>query len=428
MVKRDSEGGEHEETFVHRDFEKKFFSPETNAEFCKAFLDHALTDPINGELGKSIVFCVSQSHARKVAEILNEMAHARWPGRYQSDFAVQVTSLVQGAQQMTVNFANNVLLGNSPVLTGYRTSKARVCVTVGMMTTGYDCEDLLNVVLMRPIFSPSDFVQMKGRGTRKWTFSHSERDERGNTETVSRPKEAFKLFDFFANCEYFEEKFNYDAKLSVVVPKDEPGAGRDFIGGTGKYHKHLAADPITSFESKAVGAQGMKIDREMFRDRFEQRIQGDADIRRYVQAGNWDQVLHYIQSEVLDKPEEFFTLEKLRKAYTVDRKLSLREVVEKIFGIIARFKLKDELLEEEFQKFVSIHPPAEEENITALRHFFKAYVVDQDVREIVKQKSFQRLANHPALTMEEFKAITPNSRSLVPDYVDTYVKLDQFAA
>ena len=428
VVTRDSEGEEHEETFVQRDFERRFFSPQTNAEFCRAFLDHALIDPVSGEFGKSIVFCVSQGHARRVTEILNELAHVRWPGRYQSDFAVQVTSLVQGAQQMTVNFANNVLLGTSPVLPGYRTSKARVCVTVGMMTTGYDCEDLLNVVLMRPIFSPSDFVQMKGRGTRKWNFSHSERDAQGNTDTLSQPKSAFKLFDFFANCEYFEEKFDYDAKLTVVVPKDDPGPGRDVISGTGKYHKHLAADPIHTIDTKAVGAEGMKIDREMFRDRFEQRIQADEQVRRNVEAGNWDQVLHYIQNEVLDKPEEFFTLEKLRKAYTVDRKLSLREVVEKIFGIIARFKLKDELLEEEFQKFVSIHPPAEEENITALRHFFKAYVVDQDVREIVKQKSFQRLANHPALTMEEFKAITPGNRALVPDYVDTYVPLDQFAA
>lgn len=428
VVTTDDEGEEHEETFLNRDFEKKFFSPETNLAFCRTFLDHALADPISGELGKSIVFCVSQAHARKVTEILNELALQRWPGRYQSDFAVQVTSLVQGAQQMTINFANNLLLGTSPLLPGYRTSKARVCVTVGMMTTGYDCEDLLNVVLMRPIFSPSDFVQMKGRGTRKWNFTHSERDDQGNTETTSRPKEAFKLFDFFANCEYFEDTFDYDAKLTVVVPKDEKGPGRDYIGGTGKYHQNLAADPLKSFEVQHVGTEGMKIDREMFRGRFEERIKADEQVKRDVQAGNWDQVLHYIRTEVLDKPEDYFTLEKLRKAYTVDRKLTLREVVEKIFGIIADFKMKDELLEEEFQQFVSIHPPGEEENITALRHFFKAYIVDQDVREIIRQKAFQRLASHPAMTMEEYKAITPANRARVPQYVDTYVKLDLFAA
>ena len=35
------------------------------------------------------------------------------------------------------------------------------------MTTGYDCTDILNLGLFRPIFSPTDFVQIKGRGTRK---------------------------------------------------------------------------------------------------------------------------------------------------------------------------------------------------------------------------------------------------------------------
>ena len=92
------------------------------------------------------------------------------PGKYQSDFAVQVTSQIPDAQQYTINFTNNNLLGSANFLDAYKTSKARVCVTVGMMTTGYDCPDMLNLALMRPVFSPSDFVQIKGRGTRKHDF------------------------------------------------------------------------------------------------------------------------------------------------------------------------------------------------------------------------------------------------------------------
>ena len=426
VVTKNEDGDEEEQTYVHRDFERKFFSPETNTAFCKAFMDNAINDPINGEFGKSLVFCVSQAHARKVTEMLNAMAEARWPGRYQSNFAVQVTSLVGGAQQMTINFKNNTLLGTSSVMPGYRTSKARVCVTVGMMTTGYDCEDLLNVVLMRPVFSPSDFVQMKGRGTRKYNFKFEERDALGNTEVTTKTKEAFKLFDFFAVCEYFEKTFDYDDKLPVSVPTGEPKGGQGPT--TSASFTSDLADPIVSLTPLEVGAEGMKVDREMYRDRFEERIKTDQLIKREVLAGNWDQVLHYIKTEVLDKPQDFFTLEKLRKAYTIDRKLTLREVVEKIFGIIPTFKVKDELLEEEFQKFVSINPPPEDENVSALRHFFKAYIVDQDIREIVRQKEFQRLASHPAMTMDEFRAISPVNRERVPDYVDTYVQLEQFAA
>nr|MDQ3101853.1 restriction endonuclease subunit R [Bacteroidota bacterium] len=211
------------------------------------------------------------------------------------------------------------------------------------------------------------------------------------------------------------------------LPTDGDG-GNSGGGGNSKFHKNLLADPLKTYDVTPVGTVGMKIDREMFRDRFEDRIRADEELKRNVEAGNWDQVLHYIKTVILDKPQEFFTLEKLRKAYVIDRKLSLREVVEKIFGIITRFKVKDELLEEEFQQFVSIHPPDEQENISALRHFFKAYIVDQDVREIINQKEFQRLASHPAMTMEEYKAITRTNRERVPNYIDTYIKLDQFAA
>ena len=167
----DDTGEEHEETFRQREFEKRFFADATNQVFCKTFLTNALRDPVSGEIGKSIVFAVSQNHAARLTQTLNAMADVMFPGRYQSDFAVQVTSYVPDAQQFTINFANNNLMGSGNLLDAYRTSKARVCVTVGMMTTGYDCTDILNIGLFRPIFSPTDFVQIKGRGTRRHTFT-----------------------------------------------------------------------------------------------------------------------------------------------------------------------------------------------------------------------------------------------------------------
>ena len=75
-----------------KDFEKKFFSENTNIQFCKTLLENGLKDPISGEFGKTIVFCVSQSHCAKIVQILNKMAHDIWQGKYNSDFAMQVTS------------------------------------------------------------------------------------------------------------------------------------------------------------------------------------------------------------------------------------------------------------------------------------------------------------------------------------------------
>src|SRR5574344_303686 len=117
---------------------------------------------------------------------------------------------------MTTYFSNDNLNGNSRFLDDYKSSKSRICVTVGMMTTGYDCQNLLNLALMSPIFSPTDFVQIKGRGTRKNTFKYPTKKP-----TEYKEKENFKLFDFFANCEYFEHEFNYDEKLKL--PRERSG-------------------------------------------------------------------------------------------------------------------------------------------------------------------------------------------------------------
>ena len=420
-----TEEGEATENFVSRDFEKKFFSDKTNRVFCQTFLDNALHDLIAKEIGKTIIFAVSQNHARKLTEILNELAEQRFPNKYNSDFAVQVTSQVGEAQQMTINFTNNNLCGKTKWLEGYKSSKARVCVTVGMMTTGYDCTDLLNICMMRPIFSPADFVQIKGRGTRKHTFEFKHKNDLGDEEIFQFDKETFKLFDFFANCEYFEEEFDYDQKLNLPQPQSggEGGGGGVNID---KYTSHIA-DPLTQINEKEIGYEGMKIDRMLFQ-KFEDRIVMDDLIKQHVELGNWEYVLSHIQSEIFDNPQEYFNLENLRKAAKIDRKISIREIIEKIFGIIPKFKSKDELLDEEFDKFISIYPPEEDVNLRALKYFFKAYIVDQDIRQIIKAKEFHALQTNPTLTISQFKEVAPKYREVIPMYINDYIRLEQFAA
>ncbi len=422
-----SEEGEETETFISRDFEKKFFSEKTNRVFCKTFLENALRDPITKEIGKTIIFAVSQNHARKITEILNDFAEQLYPNKYNSDFAVQVTSQVGDAQQMTINFTNNNLNGKSSWLEGYKTGKTRICVTVGMMTTGYDCPDLLNLCMMRPIFSPADFVQIKGRGTRKHTFTHTFKNQLDEEEIIKEEKEIFKLFDFFANCEYFEEKFDYDEKLKLPKPKNGNGEG---VGSGVDIDKYLSGieDPLANLNEEQIGYEGMRIDRELFK-KFEARIEMDDIIKRNVELGNWEQVVSHIQNEIFDKPQEYFDMEKLRKAAKIDRKVSIREMVEKVFGLIPKFKSKDELLEEEFDKFISIYPPEEQDiNVRALKYFFKAYIVDQDIRKIIETKDFQALQTNPTLTISQFKAVASKYREVIPVYIKDYIKLEQFAA
>ena len=104
---KDDQGDDQKETYKQREFEKRFFAEGTNQLFCKLFLEHALRDPVSGEIGKSIIFAVSQNHAEKLVAILNLIADIMFPGKYQSNFAVQVTSRIPDAQQFTINFTIN---------------------------------------------------------------------------------------------------------------------------------------------------------------------------------------------------------------------------------------------------------------------------------------------------------------------------------
>jgi type I restriction enzyme R subunit len=427
---QDEHGEDHKESYAQREFEKKFFSPATNQLFCKTFLEHALRDPISGEIGKSIIFAVSQNHAAKLTQILNDIADRMFPGKYQSDFAVQVTSQVDGAQQHTINFTNNNLLGSANFIPTYKTSKARVCVTVGMMTTGYDCPDLLNLGLFRPIFSPTDFIQMKGRGTRKHDFRAQLFDETIREGVTAPQKTSFKLFDFFAVCEYFEEKFNYDEVLVLPKPKvsplkgDEGGEGPTIYNGI---YEHTGDDLLSTIKVEEIGHEGMRIDREFYA-KFEDVVRENRFIATSVEAGQWDRVIDYVNTEFFAKPSQFYSLEKLRKAAGVDRRLTLREILEKIFGLIPRFKSKDELLEEEFSKFVADRKPEEAEAIPALKTYFKAYATSDRIRDIIESGDLTELATNPLFSTRDFKAVPAKYRTLIPEYIKDYVTLNQFVA
>ena len=139
-------------------------------------------------------------------------------------------------------------------------------------------------------------------------------------------------------------------------------------------------------------------------------------------------MIDYVNRQVFNKPDEYYTLAKLRKATAVDRRLTLREILEKVFGLIPHFKSKDELLEEEFAKFVADHKPEEVKAIPAIKTYFKAYVTSDLIRQIIEQRHFTDLATNPNFSTRDFRAVPKKYRTLIPEYVKDYVPLNQFAA
>ncbi len=418
----DEEEEDEEETYFARDFEKKFFSDETNMIFVKTFMDNAMRDPITGEIGKGIIFCVSRKHAAKITQLLNIYADKMFPDMYYSDFAMQITSDVQSAQDYTINFQNNNLSGYSRFLEGYKTSKTRICVTVGMMTTGYDCEDILNIGLFRPIFSPTDFIQIKGRGTRTYTFSYKTRAN-GLDEIHEAKKDTFKLFDFFGNCEYFEEKFDYDEVIKLPKPASKcSGLGGGFTAST---FENFNPDPLKTMTETKIGLEGMKIDR-MFFQKFEDEVKQDATAREQYEQGNYAAAQRYIEETYLNKPAENYTWDKLRRATGVDRRVTVREMMDKIFGLIPAFKSKKELVNDEFDSYLlTCGVPAGD--YYEVRRFFETYLTDKEVRRAIEDKRFQRLGTDiPSYTIADLRRLGQKNMSSVVGYINDNVNLSRF--
>jgi len=417
----DESGTEAEARFTGKDYEKKVFNEETNIAMCQALIENGLYDPVAKELGinlfgKTIVFAVSQKHAARLTNILNKMASTKWPDIYgESDFAMQVSSDVSDAQQMTINFANNRLGGQAKQPEGYETSKTRDVVTVGMMTTGYDCQDLLNVALMRPVFSPSDFVQMKGRGTRKWMFEY---DNYSDIQ-ISIEKEKFKLFDYFATCEYFENDFDYDEKIKLPKPSAGIDGGTIDGGGTHKIGEIdlSTADEIATLTETSEGVI-MRIDREGFKTALHEDVLSNAVLSNLWKNGDRQAAEEYVKTHVLDKPKNFLNLERIRKVFNVDRRISVKEFLEVAFGEKEGFEMKDELLESEWDKFMEVHS-VDLPHYQPVKNFFKAFIVDDEVRDIVKSNQLARFHTCASFDFSDYERLN-GFKNIVPQYVNDY--------
>ena len=98
----------------------------------------------------------------------------------------------------------------------------------------------------------------------------------------------------------------------------------------------------------------------------------------------------------------------------MDRRLTLREILEKVFDLIPSFKSKDELLEEEFDKFIADHQPEQAQAIPAIKTYFKAYVTSDLIRHVIESRQFTDLATNPAFSISDYRKVpqsVPAARS-----------------
>ena len=179
-----------------------------------------------------------------------------------------------------------------------------------MLSTGYDCPEVLNIVLARPIASPTSYIQIKGRGTRKHTFP-------GNIE-----KKEFLIHDFCEVVKYFEDEYDFEAP----VPGGGGGAGKatpiDTPPGPTEVKTYAGDDSLVFSEIIEVGPEGEKVDRLSYITKWEKVIKdimaSNPEFAQEVNDGNLSEDFEdYLKVQVFDKPTEFFNETNLSKAYKV---------------------------------------------------------------------------------------------------------------
>jgi type I restriction enzyme, R subunit len=175
------------------ELEKTVINSGTNSLIVREFMEESIKDP-NGVLpGKTIFFCVSKNHARRIEAIFDSL----YP-EYKGELAkvlVSEDSRVHGKGGLLDQFTNQDM--------------PRIAISVDMLDTGIDVREITNLVFAKPVFSYTKFWQMIGRGTRLL--------EKEKIKPWCPTKELFLILDCWDNFEYF--KLNPKGKaLPPLIP------------------------------------------------------------------------------------------------------------------------------------------------------------------------------------------------------------------
>lgn len=269
--------------------------------------------------GKSIVFAITKHHAARLAQYLNEL-HPELKGQY----AEVITSDVANADDLIRKFK--------------REDYPQVAVSVGMLDTGFDCREVLHLVMCRRVRSPILYQQMRGRGTR--TADHIQ-------------KKKFVIYDFFENHVYFN-----DSDTDIFT-----GTGHGHAPGGEKKPSKPHGDLIElGLEDEwfhavtyiEVGPEGERVDKNDYVTNWETTIQSAVKDHPIIQKVRKGELLtedeEKVLSEMLNRPKMYFNEENLRRAY----KQPGRNLIDFIRAALGSLKIKprEEELTENFHAWL----------------------------------------------------------------------------
>jgi len=317
------------------EFERKWTNEKTNKLMMSEFENIAREKylelaPLQKEApGKTIVFAITKNHATRLAKILNDF-HPDLKGKY----AEVITSDVVNANELIRQFKYE--------------KYPMVVVSVDMLTTGFDCPELLHLVLCRRVRSPILYQQIRGRGTRT---------------CKNIDKKRFMIYDFFENHKYF----NDDETNIFTGGQGYGGGGVPSEPPRPKELKELGLEDewLYSVHYIEVGPEGERVDKKEYITNWEKTIKesslNDPIIQKIIKldAAKTDEEKKkfYLTeeeekklTEKLNQPNLYFNEDNLRKAYQKPGGVFI-DFIKNVFHV-AKLKTKDEEITENFNAWL----------------------------------------------------------------------------
>ena len=269
--------------------------------------------------GKAIVFAITKRHAARLARVLNEL-HPEHKGRY----AEVITSDVADPDDLIWKFKTETY--------------PMVAVSVGMLDTGFNCCDVLHLVLCRRVRSPILYQQMRGRGTRI---------------APRIRKQKFVIYDFFRNHQHFNDS---DSDVFTGTGSGHaPGGTTTPPGQTQRLFELGVEDEwleaVTYIE---VGPEGERIDKEEYVTDWEEtirsRVADDPLLAKIRDDEHLDSDEEEELARRLNHPEYYFNEANLRLAYR-NQGGNLVDFIRAALGKL-RIKSREEKLEEAFRAWL----------------------------------------------------------------------------
>jgi hypothetical protein len=173
----------------------------------------------------------------------------------------------------------------------------------------------------------------------------------------------------------------------------------------------------------------MKIDREMYRERFAQQakeaVATDAVLREAFDAENWPVVEERVHRLLFEGPKDPWNLAKLQELYKTDRLPNLREILGRAFGLVPNIPTRGQLADEAFERFIA----TQETNAVhsrELRTVFVSFLLDPHSRALLEEGNFAELSARDPTLFGSLSKLPIQERTALMGYLQSQVLLKEF--